>query len=171
MKWILCVLLVGGAAAAGWMKARHFENRVAHLRDLQKALRALEAEMKYRRAPMPELFARLGEQTEGLAAVFFTGVGSRLKEGAQFDFSGLWTAQAEGAYEGSSLKEEDLRILRDMGMELGKTDIDNQEGLFREAFYRLGEAEKEAAEEKRTKGRMYKGLGVAAGAAAVVMLL
>ncbi|HYE67847.1 MAG TPA: stage III sporulation protein AB, partial [Anaerovoracaceae bacterium] len=71
----------------------------------------------------------------------------------------------------SALNKEDKRIIADLGIELGKTDMESQSGMFQRTFSMLEAQTAEAIEEKKTKGKMYKSLGSAIGVLIVILLI
>ena len=69
------------------------------------------------------------------------------------------------------LKEQDIEVLRDLAMGLGKSDIKGQQSFMRPAMIRLENLLKEARVQEQKQSRMYKGLGVAAGIVIAVILI
>jgi len=170
-KGILCVLILLAGFGAGKLKAKSFENRVFHLQELVTVLKILESEMKYRLDPLPDLLLRLGSIKDGMAGEFLETAGRYLKVSTGKDSSLCWEEAVETVYQESVLSREDKQILLDLGVELGKTDIVNQEGLFRRTFSMLEVQIEKAAEEKKTKGKMYQSLGTAVGILIVILLI
>jgi stage III sporulation protein AB len=170
LKLILCITILCTGAGSGYLMARSFENRVNHLNDIYTAFKVLEAEMNYRRDPLPVLMRRLGN-AEGIAGKLFVQVCEGLDNSYSYDFYGSWKCAVEKVFNESTLKETDKEILAEIGIELGKTDLFNQQGLFNRIYERLKHQIGEAIEEKRTKGKMYKALGVSFGVLTVIVLL
>jgi stage III sporulation protein AB len=170
-KGILCVLIILAGVGAGRLKAKTLENRVFHLQELITALKILESEMKYRLDPLPDLLLRLGRAKDGMVCEFFETAGRLLKERTSRDSSLCWEEAVETVYHESAMNKEDKQILIDLGIELGKTDMMNQEGLFRRTFSMLEAQCEKAVEEKKTKGKMYQSLGTAVGILIVILLI
>jgi stage III sporulation protein AB len=171
IKLLLYLVIIGSGAGIGYLRARPFENRTIHLEDLITALQILESEMKYRKDPLPILLKRIGDLKIGNSSIFFIQVFENLKKHYSYDFYKSWTSAVEKVYEDSSLTERDKELLSEVGIELGKTDINNQNNIFIKAHSRLEHQLAEALEEKKTKGKMYKALGVAIGVLIVIVLL
>lgn len=170
-KWILCILIFIAGFSIGQLKAKSYSNRLFHLEELITFLKVLESEMKYRLDPLPDLLLRLGGTRDGMCASFFITAGSMLKSQNGCCLSESWQEAVETTFRESALNKEDIRIISDMGIELGKTDLENQAGMFRRTFSLLEKQAAEAAEEKRTKGKMYKSLGTAMGILIVIILI
>lgn len=171
MKIFLCGLIILAGFGAGWSAGRTLTNRRIHLRELITAISILEAEMKYRLDPLPELLLRVASLTEGDASACLKLAGDHLLSRRAESFYDCWRTAVEEIYENGSLRGEELRVLLEFGAELGKTDLANQQGLFERTLLQLEEARKEAVLEERNRGRMYKGLGTAVGFFLVIVLV
>ena len=170
-KGILCILILLAGVGIGQLKAKSFDNRLYHLQELITMLKVLESEMKYRMDPLPDLLLRVSRIKGGMSESLLSTAGRLAKIHASHDFSECWKEAVETAYQESSLNKEDIRIITDLGIELGKTDLENQTGMFRRTVSLLEAQAVEAAEEKKIKGKMYKSLGTAVGALIVILLL
>lgn len=170
-KWILCLLILLAGIGIGLLKAKSFDNRVYHLQELITALKVLESEMKYRLDPLPDLFLRVSKIKNGMSGVMLETAGRLLQNQAGRDLPSCWREAVETAYMESALNKDDKRIISDLGIELGKTDMESQSGMFLRTFSLLESQVQEAIEEKRTKGKMYKSLGSAIGILIVILLI
>lgn len=170
-KGLLCIFIILAGIGIGQLKAKSYENRVFHLQELITTLKVLESEMKYRLDPLPDLLLRVSQMKEGMCAALLETAGRLLKIYASNDFSDCWKEAVETAYHESALKKDDIRIINDLGIDLGKTDVVNQSAMFQRTISLLEAQTAEAIEEKRTKGKMYKSLGTAIGALIVILLI
>ncbi|MEL7657038.1 MAG: stage III sporulation protein AB [Bacillota bacterium] len=170
-KGILCIMILLTGVAIGQLKAKTFENRVYHLQELITTLKVLESEMKYRLDPLPDLFIRVSTMKPGMSGTLLESAGRFLKIQTSRDFADCWKDAVETAYEESALNKEDRRIITDLGIELGKTDMESQSGMFSRTYSLLAAQVEEAIEEKRTKGKMYKSLGPSIGILIVILLV
>ncbi len=170
-KLILCIIILLAGIGIGHLKAKTFDNRLYHLQELITTLKVLESEMKYRLDPMPELLLRVSGIKNGFSAELLKTVGLLLKNHASRDLSDSWKEAVETVYRESALNKEDLRIVTDLGIELGKTDMKSQTGMFQRTFSLLEAQAAEAAADKKTKGKMYKSLGSAMGVLIVILFI
>jgi stage III sporulation protein AB len=170
-KGILCILILLAGIGIGQLKAKTYENRVYHLQELITTLKVLESEMKYRLDPLPDLFLRVAGIREGMSAALLETAGALLKNQTARDLPDCWNEAVGAAYCESALNKEDKRILSDLGIDLGKTDLQSQAAMFLRTFSLLEAQAAEAAEEKRIKGKMYKSLGTAMGALIVILFI
>jgi stage III sporulation protein AB len=121
--------------------------------------------------PLPDLLIRVSKLKEVMSATLLESAGLLLKSRNSFDLPECWKEAVETAYMEGALNKEDKRILTDLGIELGKTDMANQSGMFQRTISLLEAQAAEAAEEKKTKGKMYKSLGAAMGVLIVIVLI
>jgi stage III sporulation protein AB len=170
-KGILCILIILAGVAIGHLKAKTYDNRVYHLQELITTIKVLESEMKYRLDPMPELLMRVGNMKAGMSADMLLTAGLLLKNQASRDLSECWEEAVHTAYRESALNQEDKRIIADLGLELGKTDMESQSGMFLRTLSLLEAQTAEAIEDKKSKGKMYKSLGSAIGVLIVILLI
>lgn len=170
-KGILCFFILLTGIGIGQLKAKTYDNRVFHLQELITTLKVLESEMKYRLDPLPDLFLRVSRIKDGMSRALLEIAGNLLKTQPSRDLPECWKEAVETAYLESALNQEDKRIICDLGIELGKTDISSQSSLFYRTFSLLEAQVEEATEEKKTKGKMYKSLGTAVGVLIVILLL
>ncbi|MGI6727808.1 MAG: hypothetical protein ACOX4P_04495 [Anaerovoracaceae bacterium] len=171
LKLILFIIIIGSSSGAGYLITTPYENRIYQLQELTMTFKVLEAEMKYRKDPIPVLLYRIGKSNPGKAGDFFLKVHQGLKETYAFDFYSCWTWAIKEIYEDSALTEKDREVISEVGIELGKTDIDNQQSLFARVFSRLEYQVTDAEEEKKIKGKMYRSIGTAIGILVVIVLL
>lgn len=171
IKLFLYMIILTGGAGVGYLKARPYENRVMHLDDLILTLKTMESEMEYRSDPLPTLLERIGSKSKDKSGEFLTSLLRLLVDNERLDFYESWKMAVWKVYDGSSLNSEDMDILSKAGIELGKTDMENQKAMFAHLFSGLERQRKDAAEERRIKTKLYRTLGAASGALAVIMLL
>jgi len=170
-KGILCIFILLAGVSIGQLKAKTYDNRVYHLQELITTLKILESEMKYRLDPLPDLFLRVSKIKAGMSADLLKTAGLLLKNQSTQDLPDCWKEAVEMSYLESALNKEDKRIITDLGIELGKTDMESQSGMFQRTFSMLEAQTAEAIEEKKTKGKMYKSLGSAIGVLIVILLI
>ncbi|MGI6731271.1 MAG: hypothetical protein ACOX5F_05125 [Anaerovoracaceae bacterium] len=171
IKFLLYILIIAGASISGMLKAKSFDNRVFHLQDFISTLKILESEMKYLMDPLPEIFKRIQHIKRGMTSMLFQTTWEMLQEDQTHNFSQCWEKAVYTVYNESSLTREDKEIIVDFGMNIGKTDIENQLNIFSRTSSLLEGQVKEAIEHRTTKGKMYKSLGVAIGILVVIILI
>lgn len=170
-KLALSILIITSGILSGYLKAKTLDQRVSRLQELITLITLLEAEMKYRLDPLPDLLLQTGGTREWLGAIFFRNVGLTLKCRNDGILSEIWEEAVDTVYCSSTLTPEDLNLLKDMGKSIGHTDTEHQSALFGRTLELLNLQLDEAQAEKRTKGKVYQSIGTATGVMIVIVLL
>lgn len=161
-------LLTAGCAALGLAGVARLEGRVRDLGALAAGLDAMERELGWRLAPLPDALETAGRAAGGGAARFFAQCAGAAREGGRA-FQELWRDSLEAAP--LRLAEGDRALLRRLGQVLGRYDADSQRRALAEAAAELRALRAEAAEDRRRLGRVYGVLGVAGGLLLVILLI
>ncbi len=168
-KWFLCLILILSCGSLGMMKAQSYSQRLTELSDLKDMIRMLRTEMQYRKDPLPTVFIRIASYKENRSMELLERCIGLMKE--NMEFKTCWEKAADLAYRGSCLTETDLAVIKDLGLQLGKSDIQGHAGVFSLTEAKLEAQIQEASEEKKAKGKMYRGLGFSAGILIAVILI
>ena len=171
LKGILCLIIVFACGGLGLIKAQTFSARLEDLADLKDMIHILQTEMSYRKDPLPSAFARIAAYKENRAMELLRQCSDSMKE--SLDLKQCWEQAVENAYEknGSCLTGEDLAILKDLGLQLGKSDIKGQAAMFALTEAKLERQIEQADREKESKGKMYRGLGFSIGIVIAIILI
>ena len=168
LKLMGAALLVGGCGAVGFSAAGRLARRVGVLRALLGALEGMERELSFRLTPMPELLERAAESPPP-AGEMFARCRARLDELGERPLSQLWRESVEDTPLG--LTGPALLALEELGDVLGRYDGEEQRAALARTRAELGRALEQAREESEKQGRMYRALGLTAGAMLAILLL
>ena len=171
MRLVLCILIILCCAFSGFLKASVFSSRIRILQDLMTNLNYLQSEMEYSMEPVPMLLKRIGESRRDQEGGFFLEAEKLLSEKREKNLYDAWEKAIDMVYEENGLSKEDKKILKVLGYELGKTDMENQKRLFEHCFCQLKQQMTQAKEEAAVKGRMYRSLGISMGILIAVVFL
>ena len=161
-------LLVAGCGGLGFSAAPELARRAEVLRLLLGALEGMERELAFRLAPMPELLARAAETPPPVGELFRRCLAGLPELGEQ-PLSQLWRrAVAETPL---SLEGPALLALEELGDVLGRYGGEEQRAALARAREELGRALELARLAAERQGRMYRALGLTAGAFLAILLL
>lgn len=168
-KGALCLMVIFACGSLGLLKAQTYSQRLADLKDLKDMLRILQTEISYRKDPLPAAFARMASYKDTKAMNLLYECSRRMQDCR--DLRQCWEEAEAAAYRATCMNGEDRRIVKDLGLQLGKSDVQGQAAMFALAEAKLSSQMEEAAKEKETKGRMYKGIGFSVGIVISIILI
>ncbi|MCB6993728.1 stage III sporulation protein AB [bacterium 210820-DFI.6.37] len=168
-KGILCLVVILACGGLGMIKSQTYSQRLTELTGLTDMLQMLRTEMSYRKDPLPAVFSRISAYKDTVAMDILWECGLRMKE--SLDFKQCWQEAVEIACAESCLTEGDLAIVKDLGLQLGKSDVQGQASMFSLAEAKLEGQIREATKDKESRGRMYRGLGFSIGIVIAVILI
>lgn len=171
VKIILSIMIVSLSFFAGYVYSLKYENRIRHLNELMHAFKTLEAEMNFSREILWNIFQKISDNNENLTGQMFQSLHDELYENKGRAFREIWHDAAEKTFGRTSLTREDMNVIIEFGLSLGKTDTQNQNKLFEHLFDRMNTQLAEAISKKEKEGRMYKSIGTACGIAIVVIII
>ncbi|MER2080865.1 MAG: stage III sporulation protein AB [Ruminococcus sp.] len=162
VKALGCVFLVAASFAAGCLLSRRLYRRREFLRRFGAFLSLLKTNLRYRGEDVFTLVRLCAEQAElPFLSVEKTGE----------DFTVVWERALKAIPKTFALSESDHFLLRELGSQLGATDLEGQlrhlEVLETQAAARLSESE----ERIQSKAKLYKTMGFFAGASAAIVLM
>ncbi len=169
LKLIGAVLILAAATLFGLAKAAQFARRPRQIRQLIQVLQRLETEMVYGFTPLADALLRiapqLGEPLGGMlreAADRMETDGSTAKES--------WHAAVNKYWKHTSLRANEREVWNQLGYTLGVTDREDQVKHLRLAASLLQAEEQNAWEEQRRYEKMWRSLGLLAGAFIVILM-
>lgn len=163
-------------SAAGYMQAYNYHCRTVNLQSCLYAMKYLQDEVMYKKTPLPEAVKLLGEsKCSNAAKTIFQGVARDFEKNSSSDtrcsFEESWYRNVIGIADNSAFLPQDTETLAEIGKVLGGTDYMGQKGIFERSNEQISKLIEEAKEAEASKGKMYKGLGIAVGLLLVVLML
>ena len=165
LKMIGIVLVVGGSSGYGIARTVQLYRQLRQLRELLAALELLKCELNYTLLPLPELCAVTAGRSHGAVQRFFTLFGQNLIRGRR--------RAAHEALEqsGLALPNDAAMALLELCESLGRFDLDGGNRLLELTQERMRATLTRTEAEKRPLAKSYAVLGMAAGAALVILVV
>lgn len=164
LKLVGAAVLFSALSWCGWQKALWYQRHLDCLNGWRRSL--LEGERQ-----LCDLGVQTASYLEWLACQpELAQMAKRCLNGLEWEerFSLTWTSALRES--GFPLYEDELDTLGALGEVLGQYDVDRQRQSLSYAGIRMQDAIKRAEEEKGRLGKMWRLLGMGAGAFAVVLL-
>ena len=164
-----CVLIFTSCCLLGMMKASSYRERSRELESILELVKLMELEISYRKEPLAKTF----QKAASLKPCWFSGVLQSSGEALtrQRSLHEAWREAMAANKKESPLQQQDMEILQDLALGLGKSDTAGQARILEPAMARLRQQLNSAKEQEQKQGRMYRGLGIAAGIVIAIMIL
>ncbi len=168
LKLTGCALIFLSCCFMGFIKASSYKNRSRELESIVELVRLMELEISYKKEPLAKTF----QKAASMKPCWFSEVlQSSSRALQQRSLHESWQKAITMYQEKSPLLEQDIEILKDLSLNLGKSDAAGQSKVLEPAMLRLQQQLKSAGELERKQGRMYRGLGISAGIVIVIMII
>ncbi|MGC7873526.1 stage III sporulation protein AB [Desulfosporosinus sp. SYSU MS00001] len=164
-----CIALIAGCGSMGLWLAQRVRRRPEELRGFLVALTLLETEIVWGSTPLPEAFCVLKERTSPPWQDFFSALQLRLERG---DSAGkAWNEETSLQRSRFCLKEEDWRVIRDIGKGLGRSDSQEQQKQLQLVLRQLSMLKDQVGLWSEKQAKMWSYLGFLCGVAGVLILI
>lgn len=163
---MLLLIVFLACAYIGRVISSQYKNRVEELKEMKKSFLALETKMKYTYETLPEIFIEIGKGLKPNIGEIFKNASIQMQEKTAKE---AWKEAIDKSK--TSMKKEDLEVLKGFGKLLGKTDMEGQVSQI-ELTNGFLETQIEKAEKELVKNeKLYKTLGTVFGLALVILLI
>ncbi len=164
-KLVGCVIIFAACCGMGYSKSHEMQLHLDELEELKKMFYLLRSELEYTRAPFAEIFEKMAEKMMEPYQTWLLKLSERIKRKDQRGFWDIWNASIEEDLQGSRLKEDELKELRQVGKNLEY--IENVNLYIEQMEYRI----KNIRETYRSKRKLCQSLGIMGGIFLVILLL
>ena len=166
---IIMILLSGSLIGISFSK--EYEMRIEHLRQFKKMLMLLKGEIKYNNSGIYESVITVSERIENIVGIFLRNVMENFNKN-NMSLKKAWDYAVENVLApGTKLKEKELLYIKDLGTNLGITDKETQINNILSCIEAIDLSIDELNENKVEKCKLYKTLGVVAGAFLTIVLI
>ena len=165
---MLVVLSTGGA---GLFLTQKYQRRPREVRELIYVLNVLENEIAFLSRRLPEAFLNISVQMKYPMATVFIEIANIMKSNKSLDFHTIWKDALKKVLASTSLQNDELEIINNLGLTLGRTDTDGQVRCIRMAINQLKNQEITAMEVAKKLGTSFRNLGIFLGLGIVILLM
>jgi stage III sporulation protein AB len=170
IKLLGALLVLVASTATGFAFAAKVAKRPLQIRELRMCLSLLRTEIDYGSRLLTEAFSRIAETGEGPVRKLFGKVADRLKEADGLSVSECLRETLDAHWEETSLGREEKQVLLRLGEVLGASSRPDQLHHLEMAERHLAAEEDKARDERDRFVKMYRTVGILAGALLVILL-
>ena len=169
LKIMSCMLLISCSCMLGIMKSSNLKTRCIELENAIETLRMLDIDITYKKEPLAKSFKKISSAKSCYLTEMMRHCSHSLQNQRSLEES--WHIAKNRNDLNNSLSDNDMTILDDLFVSLGKSDSEGQHRLFEAAILRLLSNLKEAKNIESKKGKMYVSISTAAGIVTSILLL
>lgn len=170
LKFAGIVGLVAALGLIGILKAEELKSRIKDLEDFLRMCLFLKSKINYLREPLTYAYSTGNSGSGNRADLLLREVFVEIDE-RQGEIEEIWAQKANEIYKTSHLSTADMNYIRYPGKFIGQTDYENQLYQFEYIQSSLENQIKEADEELKRKGPLYRKIGFFAGALIGIILI
>lgn len=171
IKMIGCTFLMISTTAIGLLKSEQLKKRVLYLNELKRMMGLLQGELRFHRATLSEAAQNVAKRVEDPFSTFLNGLADKLENRCLEGFTYVWNQMSEELLAYGGLQKEDKSLLEQLGRSLGYLDLEMQTESLNLAIIQTEEAIQSAKEQKEIKGKLYRTMGVTAGAFLTLLII
>ena len=168
LRWIGAALVFAGCGCFGFSLAARYRDQIAVLTQLKKSLQLMHSELSCRMTPLPELFYKLSQMSEGRISALFSDISELLRLQVSADASQCMESVLSVH---AQLPRTAVQILKDLGQGLGAYDLDGQLKQLSAVTDDCGRMLETLNQQKEDRIRQYQTLGLCAGAGLAILLI
>ena len=169
LKVFGALMLVCGCTGIGVLQVNQMDRRIKTLRALEAALAVIEREMAFRIPLLEELLSSAAQSAEGQTKSFLSLCVIELNKNLDRPFYEIWKQAAHKHL--ADLRKNDLDPILALGSILGKYAGEEQRKAIEQTRAVLSQVLSDALLERNSQSKVYRALGVTAGAFLVILLL
>lgn len=165
----ICLVLFSSTAIGFWCSGR-LKERIEELETIRRLLLMLRGEIKYTRSTLTEAFGTIGRRLREPYGSLLLNTADAMEQMQGQTLSQIWEQCVEEALKESALTKEDKEKLIHLGSQLGYLDTEMQLSTIELYLEQTQEEIKNAAENFKRNGRLYRTMGIMAGIFLVILM-
>lgn len=164
-KMIGAILILCTCTAMGYEKGKNLKSYLNEVEELRRIFALFQSELRYTRAPFAEIFLKLSFAAKRPFDEWLRWLGEQLEKREGGTMKEVWNDSIDKMLGESSLRQEDLKRLQNVGEGLDYLETTE---LYREYLERVIEQIRKEYESKR---KLYLSLGILGGVFLVIILI
>lgn len=169
LKVFGCILLILSCSLMGCLKANSYRERRLELENILEIIKLMDLYITYRREPLQKVFINCSKSRKCWFSSVLNKCAGYMDE--QQDIEIAWKKAIEDYIETTPIVKEDMAIIEDMLLGLGKSDIAGQRRVLDPSTTRINHQLKESLYKEKNLGKLYKTLGAASGIVIAIIII
>ena len=169
IKLLGCILLTISCSLMGCLKANSYKERSRELECIMEIIKLIDMYITYKKEPLSKTFHKVSECKKCWFSNILDDCTKHINNNN--DLENAWKHAIKQHIDKCPLTDEDISIIEDMILGLGKSDLDGQRRILEPILLRLEYNYKAASAKEKSLGKMYRTLGVAAGIVTTIIII
>lgn len=165
-----CLMIIAGCAGVAAVVCRDYNSRLFLLKQIREIYESMKYYITYQKLTVPEALLRLSEKERAPFSRVFYEIYEETGEGKE-SFPDIWKKHMRKILAGSSLQEDEKKLLLDFPFCLGYMEESAQAGALDELQREVIRCIEELSGEQKSKNKMVMSLGLAGGVLLSILLL
>lgn len=165
LKLLGSICIIAACSGIGFSKSQELHRYLKELEELKKLFYLIKSELQYTRAPFAELFEKISKKQGEPYRAWLSDLSRQISEKTRTSFWEMWCQAIEKKFEKTSLQEEDLKELKNIGRNLEY--IENLDMYIEQLEYKIVHTR----ESNRSKRKLCQSMGIMGGIFLVILLL
>lgn len=171
IKGLGCILIIIATSAIGYGASMDMQRQLLDLQYIRQIVLMLKGEIHYTKAPLGEVYSRVGRRLKEPYNIWLTELSRKLENRSQSSFRTLWEESINETLSKTKLKKDDLRLLIQLGEQMGYLDAALQDATLALYLEQLSAEISKRREELSGKQKLSSCLGVVSGIFLAVVLM
>lgn len=171
LKIIGMICIICSTSGIGFLKGHELIHRLEQLRCLQKFILMLRGEIQYVQTPLPEALYQISRKVETPIKEFLDNVSKELEIKRGQGMRETWEKRMKLDLQNTFLLGEDLEEFQKLGNQLGYLDKEMQVGTLNLYLEQLEVKIKRLDDSVQGSVKLYRSLGMLAGAFVAVLMI
>ncbi|OPJ56937.1 stage III sporulation protein AB [Alkalithermobacter paradoxus] len=171
LKTLLMIVILVCSFLLGEELYCTYKKRHKDVSDLIKILEILNMEFKFGMYTLSEVFFKIGNKKDFRLWEFFHNLANKLEEENNSSLESAFENSMHSISDKTFLQEEEIDELKNLILNLGKSDFYSQESIIKLAIENIKKIQAKSLEDIKTKGMLYKKISLIMGILLVIILL
>jgi stage III sporulation protein AB len=171
IKLMLIIVVFIIVSYIGFIYGESFKKRLEDIKECYKAIMLLNNQIVYTSTPLPEAFEIIAPKLRSPYSDMLVSVATSLCEGNNDNVYQAFVYSYNQNRENIFLKNEDLKVIKDLLNSLGDISSYGQEKIFKLALENLKANIDEAKELSNKNTKLYRYVGICLGAMIAILLI
>lgn len=168
----VCVLVLA-TSMYGFSMSNAYIKRIENLKELKKCIVLLDGELRYNSTPIRIAMDKIAQRNTSVYSMFFNAISMSMEDDNSLHLGTAWEHAVSKILvdEKYYMNDSDKKKLIEFGKTIGNLDSDSIMSAFEGYMFELENDLSESNDEKTTKVKLYKTMGILSGLFIAILIV